>query len=388
MSGELLDWRTKGFWQPDPVPTGDFLAARPGLFDGAFTWPLLVARKSALEHNVRTMTDFCAAHGLAFAPHAKTHMAPSLLRAQLAAGAWALTAATASQVLALRNLGATRVVVAGQLLDRRVLEWLAREREAGFEVIFQVDSVVGVRAAAGLPLPVLVELGHPGGRTGCRSQDELLAVAAAVEADPALRLAGVAGYEGTQPDAEGVSGFLDDLRAAVHALSRAGLLGPEVLVATGGSAWFDLVAARLGAGARWPVGHRVTTVLRSGAYLSHDEGFYRERTPFNRVAGELRPALTLWAQVLSAPEPGLAILGAGKRDVSFDEGLPIPRDGRLTVTKVNDHHLFLADPDGLLRPGDLVELGISHPCTAFDKWRAIPVVDDDGTVTDVLRTHF
>ncbi|MEV4133793.1 alanine racemase [Dactylosporangium sp. NPDC049742] len=388
MSGELLDWRTKGFWQPDPVPTGDFLAARPGLFDGAFTWPLLVARKSALEHNVRTMADFCAAHGLAFAPHAKTHMAPSLLRAQLAAGAWALTAATAGQVLALRNLGATRVVVAGQLLDRRVLEWLAREREAGFEVIFQVDSAAGVRAAAGLPLPVLVELGHPGGRTGCRTQDELLAVAAAVEADPALRLAGVAGYEGTQPGAEGVSGFLDDLRAAVHALSRVGLLGPEVLVATGGSAWFDLVAARLGAGARWPAGHRVTTVLRSGAYLSHDEGFYRERTPFNRVAGELRPALTLWAQVLSAPEPGLAILGAGKRDVSFDEGLPIPRDGRLTVTKVNDHHLFLADPDGLLRPGDLVELGISHPCTAFDKWRAIPVVDDDGTVTDVLRTHF
>lgn len=303
MDEDLLDWRTKGFWQPDPVRTADFLAGRPGLFDGAFTWPVLVARRAALEHNLRTLAGFCAAHGLAFAPHAKTHMAPSLLDAQRAAGAWGVTAATANQVLALRRLGAARVVVAGQLLDRGVLRWLAAEAGAGFEVLFQVDSAEGVRAASGLALPVLVELGHPGGRAGCRTLGELRAVAAAVAADPALRLAGVAGYEGGLPDAAAVTGFLDGLRAAVHALAADRLLGPEVIVATGGSAWFDLVAARLGgdAGGPWPPGHRVTTVLRSGAYLSHDEGFYRERTPFNRVEGELLPALTLWAQVLSTP---------------------------------------------------------------------------------------
>jgi D-serine deaminase-like pyridoxal phosphate-dependent protein len=399
MNEDLLDWRTKGFWQPEPVRTADFLAGRPGLFDGGFTWPVLVAGRSALEHNLRTLAGFCAAHGLAFAPHAKTHLAPLLLDAQRAAGAWGVTAATANQVLALRRLGASRVILASQLLDRGVLRWMAAE--AGFEVLFQVDSVEGVRAAAGLALPVLVELGHPGGRTGCRTLGELRAVAAAVAADPALRLAGVAGYEGGLPDAGAVTGFLDGLRKAVHALAADGLLGPEVIVATGGSAWFDLVAARLGegAGGSWPPGHRVTTVLRSGAYVSHDEGFYRERTPFNRLDGELRPALTLWAQVLSTPEPGLAILGAGKRDVSYDEGLPVPRAVRssaggqrpehtLSVTKVNDHHLYLADPRAVLRPGDLVGLGISHPCTAFDKWRAIPVLDDDGTVTDVLWTYF
>ena len=46
-------------------------------------------------------------------------------------------------------------------------------------------------------------------------------------------------------------------------------------------------------------------------------------------------------------------------------------------------------PDGCeLEPGDEVELGISHPCTTFDKWRWIPVVDDEDRIVDVLRTFF
>ena len=38
--------------------------------------------------------------------------------------------------------------------------------------------------------------------------------------------------------------------------------------------------------------------------------------------------------------------------------------------------------------GDLVGFGISHPCTAFDKWRVIPVVDDELRVTGAVRTFF
>jgi D-serine dehydratase len=38
--------------------------------------------------------------------------------------------------------------------------------------------------------------------------------------------------------------------------------------------------------------------------------------------------------------------------------------------------------------GDLLACGISHPCTAFDKWRLIPVVDDDYTVVDAIATFF
>ncbi len=406
---ELLDWRTKGFWQPGPAQSAAaFAAAGHGLFDGAFTWPLLVLRRSAVQANIATMAAFCDRRGLAFSPHAKTTMAPVLLDDQLRAGAWGLTVATASQALALWALGVRRVFIANQVLDATALRWLAAESGRGFEVSFQVDSQAGVQAAADAlavvpgsgALRVLVELGHPGGRTGARTVTECVAVARAVAAVPRLALVGVTGYEGGLPDEAAVDAWLGRLTETVHAIAAARLLPAQVLVSAGGSAWFDRVADGL-AGA-WLPGHDLRVVLRSGAYLTHDDGFYRQRTPFVRVPGQgsLEAALDLWAQVLSTPEPGLAIVGMGKRDAPFDEGLPVPIEVRrtdgttgratgLTVTRLNDHHAYLEVPTGTeVRPGDLIRFGISHPCTAFDKWRAVPVVDDAGIVVDVLHTYF
>ncbi|BCB90569.1 hypothetical protein Psuf_078820 [Phytohabitans suffuscus] len=305
----------KGFWGfGDPVGRS--------LFGGAFGWPLLVARRTAVERNIATMAGYARRHGLALAPHGKTTMSPTLFRAQLAAGAWGITVATAQQARVCREFGVPRVLVANQVLDPAALAWAAAETDAGFDLHFQVDSLEGVAAAAATtgrrPLPVLVEIGYRGGRTGCRTEATALAVARAVAASPRLALAGVTGYEGGLPDVPAVAAFLDLLRTA--AVEMAGLLPPSAIVSAGGSAWFDVVAARLPGD--WLPGHQVVPLLRSGAYVTHDDGYYREHTPFNRVPGEgaLEPALDLWAQVISTPEPGLAIAGMGKRDAPFDEG--------------------------------------------------------------------
>jgi D-serine deaminase-like pyridoxal phosphate-dependent protein len=59
------------------------------------------------------------------------------------------------------------------------------------------------------------------------------------------------------------------------------------------------------------------------------------------------------------------------------------------VTGLNDQHAYLRlDPDTALAPGDLVCLGISHPCTTLDKWRVIPVLDEQDRVIDVVHTFF
>ncbi|MBX6767912.1 MAG: amino acid deaminase, partial [Actinomadura rubrobrunea] len=110
-------------------------------------------------------------------------------------------------------------------------------------------------------------------------------------------------------------------------------------------------------------------------------------------------AMHAWARVVSRPVPGLALLDAGRRDLPFDQGLPEPQlvrgkgaapveNGR--VTALNDQHAFLRDAD--VRVGDVVRLGLSHPCTALDKWTLIPVVDDadadNPAVVDLIRTWF
>jgi D-serine dehydratase len=347
-------------------------------------FPLLVLREPALEHNLRVMHAWCAERGLSLAPHGKTHMAPQLARRQLDAGAWAMTAANVYQASVMASAGASRVLIANEVLDAAGAAALV---DAGVELYCLVDSVAGVSRLAGTGVAVLVELGSV--RTGCRTDDEAVAVAEAAAGTPGLRLAGVEGYEGSlgadRSDATlaAVDAFLDRVPAVASRV--AGLVSGEMILSAGGSAYFDRVASRV----RFE-GARV--VVRSGCYLTHDHGHYRRVSPLP----QLQPAFRLWAEVLSAPEPGLAIAGFGKRDAPFDIDLPVPlevvRDGSragadgVRVARMDDQHAYLEGGD--LAVGDLVVLGISHPCTAFDKWSLLPVVDGDDVVIDAIRTCF
>ncbi|UGQ10622.1 alanine racemase [Yinghuangia sp. ASG 101] len=400
---DLFGAYDKGLWLPDaPVSEEELVSAQHGLFEGPFTFPVMVARRSALEANIATMADYARRHGVLFAPHGKTSMSPTLFAAQLDAGAWGITVATANQALAARRFGVPRVFLANELYDARVLRWMAEQVGSGWELVFYVDAPEGVAVAAealagtaGGRLDVVVELGRPGGRTGCRTVARAVEVARSA-AESGLTVRGVAGYEGGLPDAASVAAWLRDLAAAGDAVAEAVPVDGTPVVSAGGSAWFDVVTDVLG-----PWTDRAEVILRSGAYVSHDDGFYRGATPFVRRPSEggLAGALEVWAHVQSVPEPGLAVLGAGRRDVPFDLGLPTPLEIRacdgarrpadgMTVVRVDDQHAY-ADTNGVaVRPGESVRLGVSHPCTAFDKWRVIPVVDEDYRVVDVLRTYF
>lgn len=391
-----LDWRYKGlpsgWWGRTPAAV---CADRARPFPDGAVGPLCVLNAAALEHNLTTMAQWCRDHGVELAPHGKTHMAPQLLARQFDAGACAVTVATISQVRTFRAFGVDRFILANELVDDAGLRWLANELDANLDVdlVCWVDSVRGVEsmtaaltdAGATRPVEVCVEIGMADGRTGCRTAEEVDAVVHAATASERLRLVGVAGYEAaTAQPREAVRAYLRQMRAAVERLAAV-VESDELLVTAGGSAYFDLVADEL---TGWPADLAVRTVLRSGCYLTHDDGLYRRTTP---LPG-LRAALTVWSQVVSRPEPSLALVTMGRRDVSFDAGLPVPYG--LTdaeVTKLNDQHAYLrvgpADRDRV-EVGAWLQFGVSHPCTVFDKWQMIPMLDDDGRVVDLVRTYF
>jgi len=422
---ERLDWRFKGL--PSKLfgmRVLDAVNAGLDLFNDDFVGPLVVLDEPALEHNLRTMATWCKRHGLALAPHGKTTMAPQLFSRQLDHGAWAITAANISQLRVYRAFGVSRVLMANQLVDPAALRWLTGEldRDSSFSFSCFVDSVAGVGrmtdvlasrpSVRGRPIDVMVELGGTGGRTGARGLAAAIEVAEAVMASPALRLVGVAGYEtalvhGASPeDLSIVDAYLSDIRELVVRLAEGGHfvdLGTEpIRVTAGGSAYFDQVAAAFTQ--TWPAGLHVLGILRSGCYLTHDDGLYRRLSPFGREhrmdgGTPFRPALQAWAQISSHPEPALALLTMGRRDVPFDQDLPEPqfrrRNGGVTVplihsrvTALNDQHAFLAvGEDDRVEVGEWVRFGLSHPCTTFDKWPLIPVVN--GTrVVDLVRTFF
>ncbi|KFZ78322.1 amino acid deaminase [Amycolatopsis sp. MJM2582] len=417
---ERVDWRFRSVAPSlSGLTIGEAAARGAKLFEDGFLGPFVVLDEEAVEHNLRTMAAWCAERGVALAPHGKTTMAPQLFERQLRHGSWGITCANAGHLRIYRAFGVSRILLANQLLDPSGLKWLAAELDADddFEFVCWVDSVRGVELmtealrGARRKVDVLVELGAEGGRTGVRDTDTALAVAEAAHASPALRLRGSGGYEGAlshhtdEKSLQLISSYVDGLRELVFAFHAKGLLDDagQIIVTGGGSAYFDRVADELTKD--WG-GLDVLPILRSGAYVTHDDGFYRVISPLGeqpRIDGvaSFRSALRAWAQVTSKPTDELALLTIGKRDASFDEGMPEPRlirkgDGQASaleghsIQKMNDQHAFLTLPaSSPVEVGDWIALGLSHPCTVFDKWPLIPVVGPDGeTVLDFVRTHF
>ncbi|MEU1048907.1 amino acid deaminase [Streptomyces sp. NPDC005897] len=415
LAEEHVDHRFKGL-PPDAygLTVAELAGQRRNLFTGGFTTPVLALSAERLEHNLKLMETYSARHGLAFAPHGKTSMAPQLFHRQIEHGAWGITLAVPHQVRVARAFGVGRVFLANELVDAAALGWISAELDADpdFRFVCYVDSVRGVglmdaaltAAGASRPLDVVVELAAgEGARTGVRTEAECAAVADAVAGARTLRLAGVAGYEGEVPDAdpERVHAWLRRLVALAVDFDRAGRFDglDEIVLSAGGSAWFDAVADVF---AEVPALSRpVLKLLRSGAYVSHDDGHYRELTPFNRVPeeGALEPAFRLWSQVVSRPSPEQAFTNAGKRDAAYDLHLPfaqvVRRDGverpatGIEVTGLSDQHAWVRTTgEADLEVGDWLGTGLSHPCTSFDKWQLIPVAEADGTVVDYIRTFF
>ncbi|MFB7879194.1 amino acid deaminase [Nocardia sp. NPDC056064] len=395
----------------------EYLGTAPELWQ--WQTPLLTLDRGRLDANLALMAEWTAIAGVALAPHGKTTMAPQLWREQLMAGSWAITLATGWQAQLARAFGVGRIMLANSLVDPVGLSWAAaesaRDNEFGFSC--WADSVATVEAMSailrtsppGPPVRVLVELGGPHGRTGARSRAEAHAVASAIRASERLTLAGVAGYEGalahdrSPAGLDAVRGYLTELATLHTELLAAGAYSGPAIVTAGGSAYPELVVDAL-AGLATADGS-TTVVLRSGAYLVHDDGFYASISPLTApaMAPGLRAAMHGWARVVSRPEPELALLDGGKRDFPFDEGLPVPQlvvggpalPPGAEVTALNDQHTFLRLPGATaadLPVGSVVRLGLSHPCTAFDKWRLIPVIDDADAerprVRELIRTYF
>ena len=415
----LLDATFKGYPHgAAPMPRSAVGAQGWNLLAGDLPLPVAVIRRDALAHNVGWMQRFADDAGVRFAPHGKTTMSPQLFRRQLAAGAWGLTFATVTQMQAGLAAGARNILIANQVLAAADLGAIAalHDTHPDVRVVFLLDSEAQLAlietVSVERPFEVLLEVGFAGGRAGLRAHDAALALARRAHASAAVTLAGIECYEGlgntgrSEDDRPAADELMDRVERLARGCDAEGLFdSDEVIVSAGGSGVFDLVVPRL----RVSLARPVAGLLRSGCYVTHDQGHYQrlvhsvnQRLGCSDAQG-LRAALEVWALVQSMPEPGLAILAVGKRDISYDMGMPVPvatcaRASRRrvpvpegwSVQKLNDQHAYLhltMDTCGL-QVGDRVCLGISHPCTTFDKWRWMAVVDEDYTVVDAIVTCF
>lgn len=382
---------------------------------GRMTLPVLTLDEAAFIANRDRMMDYVRASGVEIAPHAKTPVSPDLARNLLEAGAWATTVADVRQACVMARAGLPRLILANEAGGNSGARALAGFAAAYPHTALHVfaDSISGVaalsdawRAAGDLqPLPVLVDVGS--GRSGTRTLGEAQAVASAIQASGGLlRLAGVGSYEGNaiQVDPADTMRAMDELAARIAGtfaqVRKLADPGSELILTAGGSLFFEHIVSALAPLVREDGKARL--VLRSGAIFFYDHGICHRFLGTHGLGGvPFVPALRLWAEVLSRPEPELAICGLGMRDASFDQGFPevlrlhrggepLPQTFTLpTAAKLNDQHCFLATPEGCdIAVGDVVEFGVTHACTSIDRHRVIYGVDGGGYVRHAFPTYF
>ena len=391
------------------------------LFNEDVPLPAAVLLNTVLRRNSQWMSEFLATYNASIAPHGKTSMSPQLFALQQEDGCWGITLATCHQVQVARRHGFKRILLANQVVGRSDIDYLVREMAADPEFDFYgyVDSPESVaclvegtrRHDPRRPLKVFIEIGFMGGRCGVRSINEGIEIARKIrENQPSLALAGVAGFEGlyqgrlNEDRGQLVDSFLQTIIELAGDIDQLGLFDlEEVILSAGGSAYYDLVTRRF-SGVK--LSRPVKILTRSGCYLTHDSGLYKQlqgeldrRTPAHS-GSSLASALEVWTYIVSRPEPDLAILSAGRRDFGTDAGNPVPlkwaeppdQPATLTncaVTAVYDQHASLRLPaDHPCRVGDMIGLGVSHPCTTLDKWKLLYVVDDEYRIIDAIETFF
>jgi D-serine dehydratase len=314
------------------------------------------------------------------------------------------------------------VFIANQVTGRQALQRLAGlcEQYPQAEFFLIVDSESNAReiaeslagpVAAGQLIP-LIEIGAPGGRTGLRTAGDAGRLARLMK-ELEIPARGIEAFEGIfnmdEPGraVEQVHAMLSEIQRAYIEICESGDFadGPCYLSA-GGSSFYDLVAHYFQQLQGAP-GPRI--IVRAGCYISHDSGVCKRAYADLLQRGlidpgdHLHPALEVWAQVQSQPEPGRAFATAGKRDLSYDIELPVVQwwfrpgmhdvpqaiDKEIEVTALSDQHSHLSLAEGFdLQIGDLLGMGISHPCTTFDKWKYLFTISDDYTVTGAIKTFF
>ncbi|MCH4152371.1 MAG: amino acid deaminase [Sphingobium sp.] len=387
--------------------------------------PVAVIRRSAIDRNRKAMMSYVREAGIELAPHGKTTLSPEIFAMQLDDGVWGITLSTIHQLRVGHAAGVKRILLANELVGPRDLDFVVKFLAENEDVDFYcfVDSVEHIERWADAasrgkllrPINLLIELGYAGGRAGCRNAEDALTVASAISKFPQLCLQGIAGFEGLRqylPAEEAqllTDQFLEYMKSVIQTIDARGLFGGEEIILTaGGSALFDIVAKSFRA---LSLSKPSRIIIRSGCYVTHDSGIYERHQPARLVRQQadhhtgpaLDSAIEVWTYVISVPETGRAILGAGRRDFGHDAGPPRAlksfRPGSTAgmqelpqtceIVSINDQHAHLAFPaDVNLAIGDMVALGISHPCTTFDRWTSMLIVDDAYNVESAITTHF
>ena len=302
--------------------------------------PSLLLDLDVFEANCAKLASALKASNVAWRPHTKGHKSPRLARKMMEAGAVGVTCAKVGEAEVMVGGGIDSVLIANQPSTREAWARLARLNRAAWvaaavDCVEHVEMAAEAGRAAGVEIPLLIEVDIGMDRAGVRSSDEAVALAQAmVDAD--VIMAGVMGYEGHILDIwpfeekkAVISTAIGIVIDAKDAIEAAGI--PVEVVSCGGSGSYEITSEVPG----------VTEIQAGGGCLM--DIFYRETCHV-----DLDHALFLVGSVASRPTPDRAIVDTGWKALPARVGHPVCADlPDVKVAQLYAEHLRLEKEGGL-----------------------------------------
>ncbi|MBN2550480.1 MAG: DSD1 family PLP-dependent enzyme [Anaerolineales bacterium] len=334
--------------------------------------PALLIDRAAMESNLECMADFFRHRSAKLRPHFKTHKSPQLALLQIEMGAIGMTCAKLSEAEVLAEAGVENILIANQVVDLRKMIRLA-ELARGTQIIVAVDQETNLHQIAeaaheaGSIVGIVIEVDVGMGRCGVPPGEACLPLARLAAQLPGVHFAGLLGYEGhtvfeIDPHRRQENAF----QAMTKLTGTADLLrshGLEVeIVSAGGTGTAFLSGDFPG-----------VTEIEAGSYPFMD-------VKYNQLGLPFRQALTLQATVISTPSPQRAIIDAGMKALTTDNGLPVVAGlpGVKLLRLSEEHGLLEVDPEqARFQPGDRIEIIPSHVCTTVNLHDRYIVMQDE-----------
>lgn len=338
------------------------LLGRAGIREQLNT-PVLVIDREALDRNLARMVDYARERNALLRPHAKTHKSVELARRQIAAGAIGVCCAKLGEAEALADGGIDGILITSPVVSAPGIQRLAALHARMRELIVVVDhpdnaAALAAAATPERPIHVIIDIDPGIRRTGVPSPDAALALAAAIQALPALRYRGVQMYCGVQQHIAkfkeretAIQNRMEYLKAIIERLAAAGA-APEII--TGAGTGTHRIDGALGVFTEWQV----------GSYVFMDRQ-YTDCDLTGDGGAAFEYALFVDARVISCNTPGMATIDAGFKALATDGGPPVVVAGApagAMFVFMGDEHGAVIDPSTkhAWKLGDLVRLAVPH----------------------------
>jgi len=341
--------------------------------------PALLLYLYEVEKNIKTMAAYFADKPCKLRPHMKTHKLPLISHKQIEAGAIGITCAKLGEAKIFFEAGIKSILIANEIVGAMKIQRLVHLAGYGDLIVCvdQFENAKEISEAAreyDRKINVLVEVDVGLGRCGVKPGKPALELIQKLSQLKHLRFRGIMGYEGGM--------FIENLEEkkkqtqecnqrlveTKELIERNGFL--VGIVTAGGSNTFNITGSYPG-----------ITDIQVGSYVTMDSR--------NRYYGlHFEQAVTVLTTVISRPEKGRAVVDAGMKSLSSDNGLPLCRDPGIALFSLNEEHghIQIENPERDLRAGDKIEIIPSHGCTTIPLYDRYVVIRNDR-VESVMEMH-